>query len=68
MKPTRQKRGCGYWFRLLTFGVIGGLLVACTGIEVVYIETVTRPVPGVPCCSTLGDRGLNYEQVTLLGN
>ena len=66
MKPiTSKRRGCGYWFRLLSVGLVGGLMLACLGIEVIYIIWVTRPAPTSICCATPADLDLAYEQVTL---
>ncbi len=59
-----KKRGCGYWFRLLLFGLVVGLPAICGTIEVLYVEGATRPAPSPPCCITPGDLGLSYESVT----
>ncbi len=66
MKLTSaKKRGCAYWLRLLIVGLVGGLLVACAGIEVVYIDGLTRPALHPVCCKTPADFGLDYQNVTL---
>lgn len=60
-----QKRGCGYWLRLLTVGLVGGLALACLAIEVFYIHIVTRSAQRPICCQTPADLGLTYETVSL---
>ena len=57
------KRGCAYWLRLLTFGLVGGLTLACLAIEVFYIHVVTRSAQRQVCCQTPADLGLEYETV-----
>ncbi len=65
MKPTpSKKRGCGYWIRLLSVGLIGGVLLALIGYEALYIDCLTRPAPGAVCCVTPRDQGFEYEKVS----
>ena len=66
MKPiTSRRRGCGYWFRLLSVGLVGGLMLACLGYEEIYLIWATRPAPTSICCTTPADFSLAYEQITL---
>jgi pimeloyl-ACP methyl ester carboxylesterase len=37
------KRGLKYWVRLLSVGLIGGIMLGCIVIEIVYIVTITKP-------------------------
>ncbi|MEW5873105.1 MAG: alpha/beta fold hydrolase [Chloroflexota bacterium] len=61
---STKKRGCMYWFRLLAFGLVGGVTLACVGIEVFYLYVITRPADTSICCATPADYGLEYEEVT----
>ncbi len=60
-----MKRGCRYYLRLLSVACIGGLLVFCGGCEIMYVESMTVPLPSTPCCLTPADLGLSYENVTI---
>jgi pimeloyl-ACP methyl ester carboxylesterase len=44
------KRGLKYWVRLLSVGLIGGVALACIGIELIYVISITSPAP-----STVGE-------------
>jgi len=57
------KRGCLYWFRLLSVGLVGGLLLACIGIEITYIVVMARPTPS-PIDTNPGYLGFDYEDIT----
>jgi pimeloyl-ACP methyl ester carboxylesterase len=57
------KRGCRYWIKLLSVGLVGGLLLACIGIEVVYIVFMANPAPS-PININPGDLGFDYEDIT----
>jgi pimeloyl-ACP methyl ester carboxylesterase len=57
------KRGCLYWFRLLTIGLVGGVFLACLGIEVAYVAVAAKPVPSTINLNP-GDLNLNYEEIT----
>jgi pimeloyl-ACP methyl ester carboxylesterase len=56
------KRGCRYWIKLLSVGLVGGLLLACMCIEVVYIVVMANPAPS-PINTNPGDLGFEYEDV-----
>ncbi|MBI9045285.1 MAG: alpha/beta fold hydrolase [Anaerolineaceae bacterium] len=40
-----MKRDLRYWVRLLSVGLIGGILLACIVIELIYIISITQPAP-----------------------
>lgn len=42
-----MKRDLKYWVRLLGVGLIGGVTLACIGIELIYVVAITRPVPSM---------------------
>jgi alpha-beta hydrolase superfamily lysophospholipase len=59
------KRDWKYWVRLLSVGLIGGLTLACIGIESIYVVAITRPAP-----STIGEPSTHltesvFQSVTL---
>jgi pimeloyl-ACP methyl ester carboxylesterase len=59
------KRDLKYWVRLLSVGLIGGFILACIGIELIYVVAITRPVPSAigelpPDMVTMG-----FQPVTL---
>ena len=60
-----MKRGFKYWFRLLTVGLIGGILAACIVVELIYIITITKPASSVVGEPPQGDNGIEYQAVTL---
>jgi pimeloyl-ACP methyl ester carboxylesterase len=40
-----------YWIRLVSVGIISGVITACIGIELIFITAITHPVPslvGIP--------------------
>lgn len=61
----KKQRGCLYWLRLLTVGVLGGLLLAAVGYEIVWVYNQTQPIHKDKGSSPT-DWGLLYEDVTLI--
>jgi len=60
-----MKRGLKYWVRLLSVGLVGGIVLACVVIEAIYVLAISRPAP-----STVGDPpqtadGIDFQPVTL---
>ncbi|MGE5262481.1 MAG: alpha/beta hydrolase [Acidobacteriota bacterium] len=64
LKPS-NKRGCGYWLRLLSMGLVSGILLYAIGYEVLYIKEMVSPARHTPCCITPAELGLVYEPVVL---
>ncbi len=61
---TARRRGCRYWIKLLSVGVIGGLLLAYAGLVILTTESYLRPVPYTIDHTPLDD-GFAYEALTL---
>lgn len=60
-----MKRGLKYWIRLLSVGISGGILVACIGVELTYIITITQPAPSTVGNPPQSSIGIEYQPVTL---
>ncbi len=60
----RQRRGCRYWLKLLSVGLIGGLLLAYLGYVLLSAEAYMQPAPYAIDHTPLDD-GFAYEDVTL---
>ncbi len=58
-----MKRGCKYWLRLTSVGLLGGLFLACLVIEVVYVISAANPSPS-SINHNPADVGLEYEDIT----
>ncbi|HTP09248.1 MAG TPA: alpha/beta hydrolase, partial [Anaerolineae bacterium] len=66
MSPTLSKRrGCWYWLKLLSFGVIGGLLIGYLIFVLSAAEQYTQPARISLGGVTPADHGLTYEDVIL---
>src|SRR5512141_2874574 len=67
MPPTvSARRGCRYWLKLLTFGLVGGLIVGYTAYIILSVEMILQPAHLSLKGITPADRGLSYEDVSLL--
>ena len=44
---TRKPRGCRYWLKLLSVGLIGGLLLAYLGFLILNAEAYLQSAPSV---------------------
>jgi len=62
------KRGIKYWIRLLSVGLIGGILIALLAIEVIYINVTTNPAPSVVGDPPPNNNGIEYQPVTLISD
>lgn len=62
-----RRRGCRYWIKLLSVGVIGGLLLAYLGYLILNVEMLLQPA-SVPIDHTPRDDGFAYEDVVLKTN
>lgn len=60
----RHRRGCRYWIKLLSVGVIGGLILAYLGYLAIAVEATLKPAPA-PIDHTPLDDGFAYEDLTL---
>lgn len=63
MSPNQpRRRGCRYWFRLLSVGLIGGLLIAYFGYVILSVEAFMQPAH-----RPIGDLApsVAYENITL---
>ncbi len=67
--PSTQprRRGCRYWFKLLSVGLIGGLLVAYLSYIVLSVEALMQPAHR-SIDVTPANAGLAYENVTLIAD
>jgi pimeloyl-ACP methyl ester carboxylesterase len=66
MPPTFSKRrGCRYWLKLLSFGVISGLALGYLIFVLMVAEQYVQPAHASLGGVTPADRGLAYENVTL---
>jgi pimeloyl-ACP methyl ester carboxylesterase len=63
-----RQRGCRYWFKLLTVGLIGGVLLAYVVYILIAVDAFMQPAHASICCKTPADDGLAYEEVTLTTN
>lgn len=59
-----QLHGCRYWLKLLSVGLIGGLLLAYLGFLIINAEILLRPA-SAPIDHTPLDAGFAYEDLTL---
>jgi len=62
---TPKKRGCLYWIKLLTVGVIGAIVVLYVASYPLEISWITRSAYHSVCCPPPAEKGFNYEAVTL---
>jgi uncharacterized protein len=62
MKP--QPRGCRYWLKLLSVGLIGGVLLAYLGYLILNAEMYMQPA-SAPIDHTPRDDGFAYGDLTL---
>jgi len=60
----RRRRGCRYWLKLLSVGVIGGLLLAYLGFLIINAEVLMQPAAARLDHTPLDD-GFAYEDLTL---
>ena len=60
-----RRRSRRYWIKLLAAGLIGGVLLAYCGYVFLFVEMLSRPAHATICCTTPGDKGFDYEGVTL---
>ncbi|MBI5563310.1 MAG: alpha/beta fold hydrolase [Chloroflexi bacterium] len=61
---TPRRRGGRYWFKLLSVGVIGGLVLAYLGFLILSVEVLMQPAPFAIDRTPLDD-GFTYEDLTL---
>jgi len=61
---TLQRRGCGYWFKLLLVGLVGGLIMLYAGYIVLWVNATLQPARIPVCCITPADFGSDYSEVT----
>jgi fermentation-respiration switch protein FrsA (DUF1100 family) len=61
---AREKRGCRYWLKLLSVGLVGGLVMLYAGYIVLWVNAMVRSAQRSVCCITPADEGLDYEAVT----
>ena len=61
-----RRRGCRYWLKLLIVGVVGGLLIGYVAYVISAAEMYAQPAQTSPGGVTPGNKGLAYEDVTLL--
>ncbi len=59
-----KPRGCRYWFKLLSVGLIGGLLLVYLGYVILIAEEYMQPAPAL-IDRTPRDDGFVYEDLTL---
>lgn len=59
-----RRRGCRYWFKLLSVGVIGGLMCAYLGLLGIAVEATLAPAPSKIDRTPRAD-GFAYEDPTL---
>ena len=62
---TPKKRGCRYWIKLLTVGVIGAIVVLYVASYPLEISWITRSAYHSVCCPPPAEKGFNHEAVTL---
>ncbi len=62
------KRGIKYWIRLLSVGLIGGILLAFIVIEIIYIIGITNPASSVIGSPPHNNVGIEYQPVTLISD
>ena len=60
-----MKRELRYWVRLLSVGLIGGLILACIGIEVIYVVVITRPAPSTVGIPPQNEAKIVFQPVSL---
>ena len=60
----RQRRGCRYWLKLLSVGVIGGLLLTYLGFLIINAEILMQPAAERSDRTQLED-GFEYEGLTM---
>ena len=65
---TREKRGCRYWLKLLSVGLVGGLVMLYLGYTVLWVNAMVRPEQRSICCITPADGGLDYAEITFTSN
>ena len=60
-----MKRDLKYWFRLLSVGIIGGVIFACVGIEIFYIGAMTRPAPSMVGNPSQNEGEIVFQPISL---
>ena len=60
------KRGIIYWIRLISVGLVGGIIIAFIVVEMIFILAITQPVPSVIASPPHNSLGKEYQSVTLI--
>ncbi|NJL92276.1 MAG: alpha/beta fold hydrolase [Anaerolineae bacterium] len=62
-RPGPRRR----WLRRGVFALASFILLACGGLNNLYLYTLSRPAPSEICCETPADWGFAYEEIAFEG-